>query len=324
MSAQAVALGIGIRDLPNQLDQILLEDLVNSLPNCDQVFAGTVRVSAGGVNIAGDSIFQDDLRVVGDIQTSGGLGFANGIAIAGPDGTTATVGADSAIAIGGDATASAENAVAIGSDSTAGEEGAVALGNGATASAEQAVAVGDTATASGAQAVAVGTDATADNANSAAFGNNASTTRDNQQVFGNGTNTYTAPGITSLASQAAQSGRLQLASTDAAGNLASDGGQIANAIIENRAGIAIAMAMQAPDLAGDENFGLRLNYGGFDGNANAFTINAAGVLGRDVIKPRDRVSIDVGFGAGFADRLGRFSDSEDDVYAGRAGLQWTW
>lgn len=322
--AQGAALGIGIGDLVNQQNQINLENTANNLPSCDQAFTGTISVSAGGANIAGDSIFQDDLGVVGDIQTSGGVGFANGIAIAGPAGTTATVGADSAIAIGGDATASAANSVAIGSESTAGEEGAIAVGNGATASAEEAVAVGDTASASGAEAVAVGSDATASNANSAAFGNNASTTRDNQQVFGNSTNTYTTPGITSLASRAAQAGPLELASTDAAGNLASDGGQIANAITENRAGIALAMAMQAPDLAGKENFGLRLNYGAFDGDANAFTINSAGVIGRDLIMPHDRISIDVGFGAGFSSGLGRFSDSEDDVYAGRAGVQWTW
>ena len=43
-----------------------------------------------------------------------------------------------------------------------------------------------------------------------AFGNGATTTRDNQQMLGTASNTYTAPGITSAASRAAQTGTTQI------------------------------------------------------------------------------------------------------------------
>jgi len=49
-------------------------------------------------------------------------------------------------------------------------------------------------------------------------------------VIGTASNTYTAPGITSAASRAAQSGPLQVVTTDANGNLASDGGAVFNNI----------------------------------------------------------------------------------------------
>ena len=61
--------------------------------------------------------------------------------------------------------------------------------------------------------------------NATAIGNGAVATRDNQVVIGTASDTYTAPGITSAASRAAQSGPLQVVTTDANGNLASDGGR---------------------------------------------------------------------------------------------------
>jgi len=107
----------------------------------------------------------------------------------------------------------------------------VALGQGA-----QALGVGSTAIGQGAQALGAGSTALGQGAstgsfnNATAIGNGAVATRDNQVVIGTTSNTYTAPGITSAASLAAQSGPLQVVTTDANGNLASDGGAIFNNI----------------------------------------------------------------------------------------------
>ena len=82
--------------------------------------------------------------------------------------------------------------------------------------------------------------------------------------------------------------------------------------------------MEAPDLAGDENGGIRLSYGHFDGEAHSIAFTAAGVVGRDLLKEGDRLTLDIGVGAGFSNGLGRFSSSQNNVFGGRAGVQWTW
>ena len=66
-------------------------------------------------------------------------------------------------------------------------------------------------------AVAIGTDSD---------GNGAAATLPNQYVMGTTMHTYTAPGITSATSKARQSGPLEVVTSDANGNLASDGGAI--------------------------------------------------------------------------------------------------
>ena len=109
--------------------------------------------------------------------------------------------------------------------------------------------------------------------------------------------------------------------TDANGNLASDGGNIIGQIGKNTAGVAIAIASQAPDLAGSENFGMRLNYANFNGDGHAVSLNGAGVLGRDVFSEGDRVTLDVGAGWGKGDRIDGLTE---DVFAVRAGIQLTW
>ena len=62
--------------------------------------------------------------------------------------------------------------------------------------------------------------------NSQAFGNGATATQANQIVLGTATNTYTFAGIASAASTAAQGTVDGLVTTDASGNLASDGGAL--------------------------------------------------------------------------------------------------
>ena len=52
--------------------------------------------------------------------------------------------------------------------------------------------------------------------------------------------------------------------TDANGNLASDNGSTFRQIDENQSGVAMAIAMQNPDLTGDERFGVAANWGTFE------------------------------------------------------------
>ena len=133
-------------------------------------------------------------------------------------GTGSRATAADALALGTTASATGAGAIAIGRGATA--TGSVAVGIGASAS-NGGAAFGDNATATGTNATAVGPNATATHANAAAFGTGAATTRANQQVFGTTSNTYTMPGITSGASQAAQTGGpTHIVTSDANGNLA--------------------------------------------------------------------------------------------------------
>jgi hypothetical protein len=157
-------------------------------------------------------------------------------------------------------------------------------------------------------AVALGTDST---------GQGAVATLPNQIVAGTPNQTITAPGITSNLSRSRQSGPLEVVTSDAGGNLATDGGQIFQRLDENREGVALALAAVNPDLTGDERFGMSANWGNFDG-ANAFGMGFEGVVGHGWITQGDRVAVTGGWGVGFADGRG------DDVFGGRVGAQWTW
>jgi hypothetical protein len=242
-------------DIPNQQAQIDLTNTINNLPFCDQEFTGTVKVNAGGVNVTGVSIFNDNVGIDGDLAISGEfsanqVNTAQGISAHGgkiflgnPDGTSFFDG----ITLGGGALGGAGFG---GATAFTGDVSAIAIGNGASAATVNSLALG--------------TGANAAFANSAAYGANAMATRSNQQMFGTAINTYTMPGITSTASRASQTGRLEVATTDAAGNLATDGGDIFNAIARVQAGVAIAMAIETPELSTGENFGIRFGWGGFD------------------------------------------------------------
>ena len=160
--------------------------------------------------------------------------------------------------------------------------------------------------------------------NSTAIGTNAATTRDNQMAFGTVGNTYTMAGVTSSASRAAQSGPLQVVTTDSDGNLASDQGYIFDTLVrlDNRIdkqgrklseGVAMAMAVQDPDLMGQEMFGVKLNWGTFE-HSNAVGLSAAGVLAHDIFSDGDRLSMSGGIGYGV----------QDKNLGGRVGLQLSW
>ncbi len=292
------------------------------------------NTTIGGVNAIGS----DNVTVVGrniDIVD----GVDNAVAL----GTEANVLADGGIAIGQAADANASDSIAIGRSVNTDGAQAVGIGFGAQAQGNESVAVGNAALALGGNSIAIGNNATAGNgaggildataiganssaafANSAAFGANATATRNNQQVFGTASNTYTMPGITSSASLVNQSGRLEVATTDAAGNLATDGGDIFNALARVQAGVAIAMAIETPELATGEKFGIRIGWGGFDSfesNANAVGASAIGVLGRNYFREGDRLAVDAGVGLGWSE----FKDyNQSRVLAGRVGLQFTW
>ena len=172
--------------------------------------------------------------------------------------------------------------------------------------------------------IAIGTGAQANKDHSSAIGAGAVANKDHQMVFGTHNDTYTTPGITSGKSANRQSGPLEVVTSDAGGNLATDGGDIPT--VEQRRGkmsdsaspgVALAISMENPDLTGNERFGVAMNYGNFEG-ASALSWSAMGVLGYDVLSGGDRVAVSGGFGVGFEDGSG------DDVWGGRVGAQWTW
>jgi hypothetical protein len=102
-----------------------------------------------------------------------------------------------------------------------------------------------------------------------------------------------------------------LVATDAANKRYVDT-EIAKLDDEMSAGIAMATALENPDLTGRETFGVMVNYGNYEGSS-AIAVTAMGVLGYNVLEPGDRVSLGGGVG---------FSTDEGQV-GGRVGLQWT-
>jgi hypothetical protein len=158
--------------------------------------------------------------------------------------------------------------------------------------------------------------------NSTALGTNASTTYNNQVMMGTATQTYTTPGIVSDLSQDRQAGPLELITSDASGNLASDNGSTFKTIAKVQAGIAIAMAAEAPSLTDSENFGMRIGYGNYNGDdGNGVAFSAIGVLCRNCLTSGDRLAVDGAFGAGWSEYK---TYDAGNVVAGRAGVQWTW
>ena len=212
-----------------------------------------------------------------------------------------------------------ENNIAIGTNTgnniTA--SNTVAIGTNAQARGDAGIAIGDNAYAAGPNDTALGANASVTADHSTALGADAQATESNQVAIGTKNDTYTTPGITSKLSRERQSGPLQVVTSDANGNLATDNGEIFKQLDKNREGVALALAAVNPDLTGNERFGVSANWGGFDG-ANAFGMGFEGVLGHNFITQGDRVAVTGGFGVGFAD------GEADDVWGGRVGAQWTW
>jgi trimeric autotransporter adhesin len=181
-------------------------------------------------------------------------------------------------------------------------------------------AIGAASSATGVASSALGAGASAGGNNATAIGTGAVANRDNQISVGTSGNQYTLAGITSGTSKSLQSGPLEVVTSDANGNLATDGGSIfrqlnnLNGRVDKAfSGVAIATAMQNPDLVGGEKFGVAVNWGDFAGY-NAVAVTAQGVIGHDWVAQGDRVALTGGIGFG--------TDHSGEV-AGRVGVQWT-
>lgn len=314
---------------------------VATLPDCEVTHTGTVTVTDGGVNVSGRSIFNDNVGIAADanvqgnvtasqVQTTQGISaMGGGIVIGDPNGTTYSDG----ITIGGGAVSGAgfggaqaftgdANAIAIGNNAQAQQSGSVAVGLDASASGADATAVGTGATASADDSTAVGSGAQATAAGSSAYGQGAVATLTQQQVFGTAGNTYTMPGITSTLSRQRQSGPLEVVNTDAAGNLATDGGEIYRTLSENQAGIAIAMALPTPSLQLDERFGLAVNWGRYR-HSQAIGVSALGVINDNVFGGGERLSLNGAIGLSKNEKSFG-GHSSGTAHGGRVGFQLTW
>ena len=280
--------------------------------NANQVgdnFNTNTIIGNGSGNSAGQNVQNN--TVIGDGSGNGYADNATGNLVVGDQAGNGVNGANN-IAMGNGA----------GNGITA--SNTVAIGTNALAAGNSGVAIGDTAYAAGPNDTALGAGATVTADHSTALGAGAKATLPNQFVMGTKSDTYKAPGITSGLSKSRQSGPLEVVTSDANGNLATDGGQIFNKLDnlsrrtnENSAGVALALAAVNPDLTGNESFGMTANWGNFDGS-NAFGMGFEGVVGHGWITRGDRVAVTGGFGVGFVDGNG------DNVFGGRVGGQWTW
>jgi hypothetical protein len=191
------------------------------------------------------------------------------------------------------------------------------LGVGSSASAT-GIALGGNANATGANATAVGQGATAAFANSAAFGAGATATAANQMMFGTSSNTYVLPGVNSVASNAAQSGPLYAVTTDATGrlgtiDLASLGGSLVSvqaqldslnqSMTTANAGIAMAFAIDVPELQADEKFAITGSWGTFE-DQNALSAGFAA-----------RISDNISFNGAVA------TGTDEGTVGGKVGLR---
>ncbi|TJV68456.1 MAG: hypothetical protein E5X76_29000 [Mesorhizobium sp.] len=288
----------------------------NSVTGDDSGAFGTGNTVRGNGSYAiGDPnvVNGDKSFVYGDdnaVNAPNVAGNGNGIQVFGSNNTVAS-------------TANSSGSVVIGSGSTVNATNALAFGNGTTVTGANAIAMGSGASSAGLNAVAIGTGASAAYAGSAAYGSGAVATRQNEQVFGTASNTYSMPGLTSAASSSAQTGAIEIVTTDASGHLASvtpgalgfaDPAQFnsLNSRIDSvgsraYSGVAMAMALAgAPTVLPDEKFVTTLNWGTFEG-ANAFALSAGARLGSQ---------LQLNGGIAF--------DPNRSMAGGRLGLRMSW
>ncbi len=303
-------------------------DIASSGPAASATGTNAMAIGPGASATGTDAIAIGDgaVSAPNSVVTGGGAtdNGASGASIYGT-GANVTLASTDATAIGFNANVNGANAIAIGGNATA--------ANAASATAADAVAIGNQAQAGGTGAVALGNNTSAGFSNSAAIGNGATATRADQQVFGTATNTYTAPGITSAASKAAQTGPTQIVTSDAGGNLSTSTlaglGLATSANIasinsqlnsmNNRindlytrsdkadAGVAMAFAMAGvPTLMPGEHLAMTMNYGTFQGQ-NGLAINAAYRLANNM-----QLAGGIGYGP------------NEGLVGGRVGLRVAW
>jgi hypothetical protein len=288
----ASALGGGTGVLPN-----------GTLSAPTYAIEGNTYNNVGAALAAVDSSIGDIRTQITNISSSGSPYIA--IHTARP---AAVAGSAESLAIGGGAQANGLNSTAVGHDAVANGAGASAFGMGATAG--------------GANSVALGAGANAAHNNSVALGAGAATTRDNQIAMGSIAHTYTMAGITSAQSRAAQSGAVQVVTSDAGGNLATanatdlfpqigsfDGriDSLERGMSVHSDGIAMALAlggaMAPPD---GKTFAISGNLGLFEG-AQAMGFSAVGRLD-------DSWFVNASVGMGFA----------TSTVGGRLGATYAW
>ena len=157
----------------------------------------------GGVNFAGNSIFQDNLSIVSNLYAGGNMSAAQlsttqgistnggGIFIGDPNGITYSAGitlgcgALSGAGFGGlQAFTGDPTAIAIGNNAQALQAGSLAHGLNALADGVNATAIGTNAMAINDGATAVGSSSFAKGTNASAFGTNSLASGDNSAAFG--------------------------------------------------------------------------------------------------------------------------------------------
>lgn len=236
-------------------------------------------------------------------------------------GFSSTASATAATALGEQASASGDYSTAVGKDAQVTNQYSTAVGALAGTSGDNGTALGYLSSA-GQNATALGQGTTAGFANSTAIGQGAATTADNQIMLGTATNTYTAPGITSSASTAAQTGTREIVTTDSSGNLASDtaaGLGLASTadisalqqdVSRNTEGVAMAMALGGIPtvLPVDTNRAISASWGTFGGK-NALAVGGSARLHNNIFLN----------GGGALGTRGRGSNA-----GGRAGLTFAW
>ena len=294
-------------DISNNI--IIGDNNKNIETNNNNVLGDNNSITVGtGNNILGDDVTISGTRSLAigqevSVLESAAIGIGAGVRV--------SSGAEGAIATGRDSEigANSKHSVVYGDNSQVADDApdTTVIGSNSKGNAEKTTVIG-----SNAEATARG---------AAAFGHGAVATLTDQQVFGTSSNTYKTPGITSDKSRSRQIGRLQLTTTDAYGNLASDQGRTFRAIANLQAGVAIALASKAPSLPGDKNFGFRIGYGNFDGEATGVAASAIGVLCRDCFTQGDRLTLDASFGVGWAEYE---SYASDEVVSGQIGISWVW
>jgi hypothetical protein len=175
------------------------------------------------------------------------------------------------------------------------------------------MALGRNTSATGNGSVALGTDNT---------GQGAQATLPNEFALGTARHTYTAAGITSLESRQRQQGPLEVVTSDANGHLATDGGLLFDELSRIGGGVAIAMALENPDLVGNEKFGLAGNVAFWEDNV-ALGFTAMGVLGHNFLGAGERWALSGGVGFTVKEESYGRRGSKSSV-GGRAGLQVSW
>lgn len=276
--------------------------------------AGTISAPTYSIGGTGFTNVGSAFAALDDSVTA----LQNQVGAVNPDGQLAYISVNTA---SGPARATGAESIASGGGAFATGANTVAYGSNSEATAANASAYGSNASATGTNASAYGANASAGFDNSSAFGAGAAATRANQMAFGTTASTYSMAGITSDASRAAQSGPLDLVTTDAAGNLGSvplsdffsgmsgiegrlDGFE--RKFDRQSDGIAIAMAMGAVALPADKSFALTGSVGYFNDTA-AFGIGAVGQIAENWY-------VNGGVGVG----------TERGTVAGRAGLTFAW